>query len=869
MATRDETLSMIARLREELAALYRAKGGAPADATATTGLQTINTPAMNMQRHTAPPASATPIAAQIAQKEAILLQLSNGLQQGLRLAGPPTGSPGVAPDIGGPVSDQLPPPGGEPIYPATGPEQDPKIAEIDSQIAALQEEKRKAEQLGQLFALESRGGDIQSEIDRLGLDRRALLGKGDEYYPVVADRLSSDLMEPTWDEYHSEWKAGRTPPPATTDDPPSDAHLLEDVTGLAVDGLPSKGESRIGLRSGYKAPASQARKPILSLRSNRSSNDVEANLQAKAPPTTNDYKAPASTPGAVDFFGGLGETPEDAIPKKDGSNYNEKADLALRLLETLGGVGASYFGGRDIKAADERGGESQARANLINALRGRSVAQAAPSRVRPGIGTSLLEGLTMGARSARESLGERHGREMKERGARLQEDRHALDVEREAERIKAGKTKNFNEVLELAGMNAFRKGLTLDEVTADPGQALGQNAASKWAGLTPNEREAATQWVLKGWHTAQNDEPARTFTAEDLAAIARMGAGSEMTFAEALETNPDLRRFAEGRSDEDLGRAAVYWSDGGRGREATVLPSSILGSIKSLANGAPEGSVGNLRLDYGATEELREVWANLNDDQKQEAGLAYHATWQNRKDKNGKAAAGDESDGVIVQLMFGPNGLWELYDKLPSAVKGSWAAGAIPGSKGMMGDNKISEGMRRAGEFDEFRKSVSLPLAVHLQGSKPTDRDAELAELFMPSRSDGEDVAKRKMDRIRMLLKLDRERTLHAKNVALPMFMLLDKDGNFRDDASEIISAIGSGRKPEGFELDANTLLTLTDDMDPATVDRWTKEQRDNLFHIMNTDKESEKVAEEELKKQKATGDVVNYNPDDINIGDN
>jgi hypothetical protein len=219
--------------------------------------------------------------------------------------------------------------------------------------------------------------------------------------------------------------------------------------------------------------------------------------------------------------------------------------------------------------------------------------------------------------------------------------------------------------------------------------------------------------------------------------------------------------------------------------------------------------------------------------------------------------------------MFGTNGLWELYNELPSTVKGSWAAGAIPGSKGMMGDNKISEGLRRAGEFDEFRKSVSLPLAVHLQGSKPTDRDAELAELFMPSRSDGEDVAKRKMDRIETLIKLDKKRTLHAKNVALPMFSLLDRAGNFRDDAAEIIKEIGNGKNPEGFELDVNTLQTLTDDMDPATVDRWTKEQRENLFHIMNTDKESEEVAEEELKKQKATGDVVNYNPDDINIGDN
>ena len=139
MATRDETLSMIARLREEIAALYRAKGGAPADATATPGLQTINTPAMNMRRHTAPPASMAPIAAQIAQKEAILLQLSDGLQQGLqqglRLAEPPTGSPGVVPDIGGPVSDQLPPPGGEPTYPATVPTPADTLEAIEGALA--------------------------------------------------------------------------------------------------------------------------------------------------------------------------------------------------------------------------------------------------------------------------------------------------------------------------------------------------------------------------------------------------------------------------------------------------------------------------------------------------------------------------------------------------------------------------------------------------------------------------------------------------------------------------------------------------------------------------------------------------------------
>ena len=63
------------------------------------------------------------------------------------------------------------------------------------------------------------------------------------------------------------------------------------------------------------------------------------------------------------------------------------------ILQALASAGQTYFGGRDIKAADKRERQGTASANLINALAGNIVAQAPRVTPSPGVATSMSKGL--------------------------------------------------------------------------------------------------------------------------------------------------------------------------------------------------------------------------------------------------------------------------------------------------------------------------------------------------------------------------------------------------------------------------------------------------------------------------------------------
>ena len=74
----------------------------------------------------------------------------------------------------------------------------------------------------------------------------------------------------------------------------------------------------------------------------------------------------------------------------------------LRILELLGNVGGSIMDSRAIGKANKATAQAQARANLINTLRGRQTASVSPRRPKSGILATLARGLGGGARAIRE-----------------------------------------------------------------------------------------------------------------------------------------------------------------------------------------------------------------------------------------------------------------------------------------------------------------------------------------------------------------------------------------------------------------------------------------------------------------------------------
>jgi hypothetical protein len=90
-------------------------------------------------------------------------------------------------------------------------------------------------------------------------------------------------------------------------------------------------------------------------------------------------------------FGQLPEAPEQA-----------GSQTPLRLLELLGNVGASFADSRATGKANKANTSAQARANLINTLRGSQTAAVEPQEPRTGILGTLARGLGAGARTVRE-----------------------------------------------------------------------------------------------------------------------------------------------------------------------------------------------------------------------------------------------------------------------------------------------------------------------------------------------------------------------------------------------------------------------------------------------------------------------------------
>ena len=88
------------------------------------------------------------------------------------------------------------------------------------------------------------------------------------------------------------------------------------------------------------------------------------------------------------------EPPE--IPAQAGSN------TALRILEVLGGIGGSLAESKAMGKATKATQAAQARANLINTLRGRAVSGVQPTEPKRGILGTLSRGLGAGAKAFRE-----------------------------------------------------------------------------------------------------------------------------------------------------------------------------------------------------------------------------------------------------------------------------------------------------------------------------------------------------------------------------------------------------------------------------------------------------------------------------------
>ncbi len=145
-----------------------------------------------------------------------------------------------------------------------------------------------------------------------------------------------------------------------------------------------------------------------------------------------------------DQYSGLSPLPE--APEQVGRQ------TPLRILELLGNVGGSIMDSRAIGKANKATAQAQARANLINTLRGRQTASVSPRRPKSGILATLARGLGGGARAIREGReAEAAGEQSRFTNEMSLEEARGQRFKQHTDRLKAEKALNTGGQLTLAG----------------------------------------------------------------------------------------------------------------------------------------------------------------------------------------------------------------------------------------------------------------------------------------------------------------------------------------------------------------------------------------------------------------------------------
>ena len=418
------------------------------------------------------------------------------------------------------------------------------------------------------------------------------------------------------------------------------------------------------------------------------------------------------------------------------------SDKGLSVLSALARGGQAYMGGRAQSEANKRGRESQARANLINALSSRAGARGVTEKPRMGKLGNLFGTLADIGGGLREERTLERERDLKERKFTSEEEaRGATDQYRQ--NVLEGQQADRAATADYRGRQ-----LTIAEE--------GKKYAQELAKLKRDELKENREY-RRGLDT-QREMQTQAGNFAKLADAAAY-AGLFDTFDEFLEAHPEVRLSYD---KMDLDNQAVIEGQFGIGQNrankdgASSRRLEAVAAAKNVAELAEEwaysGEAASLEEALTASPELNELYNNLGASGKALI-LAKFKGGEAKREKDFGASA---KKLTFTELVASAEVMKTAFDAIEDPAS-FWAGKFVEGDV----DNKPSFVTKRLFEeestYRALRDALSLQLASAFNRGKPTDKDYEVAKELLPVIGDTKNISDAKWEALAYLITMKQQ----------------------------------------------------------------------------------------------------------------
>tara|TARA_Y100000593_G_scaffold60539_2_gene112255 strand:- start:431 stop:2833 length:2403 start_codon:yes stop_codon:yes gene_type:complete len=449
------------------------------------------------------------------------------------------------------------------------------------------------------------------------------------------------------------------------------------------------------------------------------------------------------------------------------------------LLQSLATAGASYFGGRDLKASDQRRRQGTAQANLINALAGNIVAQAPRVSDSPGVATSIMKGL---AKASHEYI-------------RQEENQRKLDQTAMMTKLSSGrspsKDTSMSGVFYEAGASVGRHWGDKDETlfSDDPNKYIKGKHKQTLAQLPPALRAPLVAEFQKGWREARNkmrEEKRRGKANTDkqrLEALERFfETEGQLHASEGLPANTvgPTEEWVKARgghlfsTEETLAAEASYRKGYNTQKvdqtnkitEKQVRDDMNLLAEKMAYGDEPISFFKAFEEHYGTADDFSALQNHLGGVLKsmKRYKLMYDVEYARiRRERDEEKGLERWQKEELVAVDNGLARVRQLEDRFLSAeVQGPIYASVMP----------IFQFFHpKSAAYDRMVESFRVELAAIINQGRPSDKDAEAVGAIIPKRTDTKIVAADLFESMRDMMKAKRMAILNDFDLPLNEFV--------------------------------------------------------------------------------------------------
>ena len=418
------------------------------------------------------------------------------------------------------------------------------------------------------------------------------------------------------------------------------------------------------------------------------------------------------------------------------------SDQGLAILQALAKGGQAYMGGRAQSEANQQMRQSQARANLINALSSRAGARGVTEQPRMGKLGTLFGTLADVGGGLREERTLERERDLKER--KLAGDEAA----REATADYRSKVLEGQQIERATTADYRTQKQTIDEAAAE---------FNRQAKEFQRQRLEEDRTYRRG--KDEQAEMQRKATNLSKYADSAAYAGAFDTFDEFVQANPSVRSVYENLdSDNQMFVQGQFANAQNRAKKDGLVNARITAAqeAKNVAELAEEwgynGEAASLDEAFAAKPELKELYDSLNT-----SGRALiMAKFKGGEAKREKELGTSARKLTFEELATSAEIMKTAYDAIddPSSF---WAMKFVEGDIDDKPSYITKIWYEDESTYRALRDALSLQLASAFNRGRPSDKDYVVAKELLPVIGDTKGIAAAKWEALRYLISMKQQ----------------------------------------------------------------------------------------------------------------